>query len=258
MKLFYLFFLMPIFILNIYAEENNTSLNVDEKIGQYVPLDVTLLDEEGKEVTLKEIIDKPTILTLNYFRCTGICTPLLNGVAKAVKEVDMFSFGKDYQIVTISFDETDSYEVAKKKRDNFLDLIKKSEKKNGWHFLTGKAQNTKLVSDSVGFYFKKENDQFIHPGVIIFLSSKGKIIRYSYGVEFLKAEIETGILEAKNETPSISIRKFLPFCFSYDPEGRKYVFSFNKFFALFVTFLCVVFLVSLLIIRRRKEKNEGT
>lgn len=249
------YIVLIVFLINFhcFAQDLNDSLNIVEKSGQKLPLGVPLLDEEGKEIILKDIIDKPTILTLNFFTCTGICTPLLMGLAKAIKEVDTLSFGEDYQIVTISFDEKDTPEVAKKKRDNFLDFI---GKKNGWHFLTGKAQNTKLIADSVGFPFKKVKDQFIHPGVIIFLSEKGEIIKYAYGIEFLKAEIEMGLMEAKKEIVSTSIKKFLPFCFSYDPEGRRYVFSFTRFFAFFLTFTSLIFFVTLIILRKRKEKNE--
>ena len=60
-------------------------MGVDEKLGQTIPLDLMLVDEQGERVSLRDLLDKPTLLTLNYFRCAGLCTPLLNGVAEMLR-----------------------------------------------------------------------------------------------------------------------------------------------------------------------------
>jgi protein SCO1/2 len=59
-------------------------VGIDEKLGAQVPLDLVLNDEEGRPVKLGDLLGKPTILTLNYFRCAGICTPLLNGMVDVI------------------------------------------------------------------------------------------------------------------------------------------------------------------------------
>lgn len=59
-------------------------VGIDEKLGQFVPLDSVLRDEDGHNVALRSLVDRPTLLTLNYFRCAGICSPQLNALAEAV------------------------------------------------------------------------------------------------------------------------------------------------------------------------------
>ena len=47
-------------------------MGVDEHLGATVPRDLTLVDEGGHNVRLGALIDRPTILTLNYFTCAGL------------------------------------------------------------------------------------------------------------------------------------------------------------------------------------------
>jgi cytochrome oxidase Cu insertion factor (SCO1/SenC/PrrC family) len=94
-------------------------VGVDEKLGQTIPLDIKLVDEQGDRVVLRDLIDKPTLLTLNYFRCVGLCTPLLNGVAEMLQKIDQVP-GKDFQVLTVSFDPRDDAELAGHKKENYI------------------------------------------------------------------------------------------------------------------------------------------
>ena len=221
-------------------------VGIDEHLGAAVPLDLVLKDEEGKPVRLGDLIDKPTILTLNFFRCTGICTPLLNGVVETINQSPMIP-GKDYQIITVSFDDRDTPEIALGKRTNYLKQITKPFPPTAWHFLTGDSASTKSLCDAVGFKFKRQGDQFIHAGAIIFLSPKGKVTRYMYGITFLPADVQMAVIEAAKGEVRPTINKWLRFCFSYDPAGRGYVFSVTKAGASLVLVLAGIFLAYLLL-----------
>jgi protein SCO1/2 len=230
-------------------------VGIDEKLGATIPLDLVLKDEEGNPVKLGTLIDKPTILTLNFFRCTGICTPLLNGVVEVINRSEALP-GRDYQVVTVSFDDRDTPEVAMGKRTSYLKQIQKPFPPTAWHFLTGDAATTKALCDSVGFKFKRQGDQFIHAGAIIFLSPKGQVTRYMYGVTFLPADVQMAVNEAAKGEVRPTINKWLKFCFSYDPAGRGYVFSVNKAGATLVLVLAVAFLAYLLFKGPRKGKDD--
>ncbi len=130
-------------------------VGIDEKLGARVPLDLVLNDENGEPVTLGSLIDKPTILTLNYFRCAGICTPLLNGVADVVNQIKDQP-GQDFQVITVSFDPGDTPEIAAQKQANYLKEIKRPIAPAAWRFLTGPAPATRALCDAVGFNFKAQ------------------------------------------------------------------------------------------------------
>jgi protein SCO1/2 len=212
------------------AHAQGTSLGfvgIDEKPGAQVALDAVLKDEDGKAITLRELIDKPTILTLNYFRCAGICTPLLNGLVDTLNQIQLEP-GRNFQVITISFDPTDTPEVAHQKRISYLEQIKRPFPPTAWRFLTGDAQSTRRVADSVGFGYRAEGDQYIHAGAIMILSATGKVDRYFYGITFLPADLQMAIQDASHGQVNPTIAHVLTYCYSYDPESRRYVFNMTR------------------------------
>jgi protein SCO1/2 len=186
-----------------------------------------LKDESGNDVTLRQLIGKPTILTLNYFRCSGICTPLLNALADALNEVKLEPV-RDFQVITVSFDPTDTPEMAHEKRINYLKEMKRPFPPAAWRFLTGTAQATKEVCDSVGFGYRVVDYGFVHPGVIMVLSPQGNVSRYLYGITVLHADLEMAIQEAAAGQTRPSISRVLALCYNYDPESRRYVLSITR------------------------------
>ena len=119
------------------ANETNISpgqVAVDERLGQVAALDVVLKDEAGQPVVLRELVDRPTILTLNYFRCAGICSPQLNGLAEAVN-LTHAALGQGFRIITVSFDERDTPDIAQRKRLNYLQELKRPVTPHDWRFL---------------------------------------------------------------------------------------------------------------------------
>src|SRR5664279_1717807 len=229
-------------------------VGIDEKLGATIPLDLVLKGEDGQPVTLRQLIDKPTILTLNYFRCAGICTPQLSGVAEVLNRTEAVP-GKDLQVITVSFDERDEPEVAAQKRTNYLNEITRPFPPSAWRFLTGPGATTKALADAVGFKFKRDQDDFIHAAVIIFISPKGQITRYMYGVSYLPADVQMAAQEAARGEAQPTINKFLKFCFSYDPAGRKYVLNTTSIGATIIILAALIFVFALTR-RGRKSKSE--
>jgi protein SCO1 len=229
-------------------------VGVDEKLGQTVPLDLVLVDEQGDRVTLRKLLDKPSILTLNFFRCTGLCTPLLNGVAEVLQRTDQVP-GRDFQVLTVSFDPRDDAELAGKKKENYLKQLGPGFDKNAWRFLTGDPVTTKRLADAVGFRFAKSGDDFVHPGVIMVLSPEGKVSRYLHGVTFLPFDVKMAVAEAAQGRSGPTIARFLRFCYSYDPNGRRYFFDITRVSAAFTILLAAGFGVSLAVTRRRRKRT---
>jgi len=228
-------------------------VGIDEKLGGQVALDVTLKDEDGKDVTLRRLIDKPTILTLNYFRCIGICTPLLNGLTGMLNQI-LIEPGRDFQVITVSFDPKDTPEIARQKRINYLNQMKRPFQPLAWHFLTGDAQATRKVADSVGFNYRSDGDQFIHPGAIMVITAHGVVSRYMYGISFLPADVEMAVQEAAVGQVRPTISKVLAFCYSYDPAGRRYVLNITRAAGVAILALAGIFGAYLLAQGRSRKK----
>jgi protein SCO1 len=226
-------------------------IGISEKLGQFVPLDVELYDESGNLIQLKSLISKPTIFMFVYYKCPGICSPLLNEVAKIVEKMDL-ELGIDYQIVTLSFDADEKPELAADKKDSYLSLIKRKVDPKGWHFLTGDSANIHRLTDGAGFYFQRNGRDWIHAGALIVVSPQGKITRYLNGIQHLPFDVKMALMEAAEGRTGPTIAKVLSFCFTYDSEGKRYAFDFVRVSGVMVIGLVALFVV-VFVVRKPKK-----
>ena len=229
-------------------------VGIDEKLGQRAAIDLILKDEEGKAVPLRALIDKPTILTLIYFRCRDLCPLLLHGVVDVLNRTQSEP-GKDFQVITVSIDPRDTPEIAAEKRTNYLREITRPFPPAAWRFLTADAATTKALADSVGFKFKRQGEEFIHAAAIIFLSPAGDVTRYMYGTTYLPADLQMAVQEAARSEARPTINKWLKICFSYDPVARTYVLSFTKIGATITLLGAAIFLIVLVRAGRRRNRQ---
>ncbi|MBF0197903.1 MAG: SCO family protein [Planctomycetes bacterium] len=240
---------------------------VVEKLGAVIDLENTFTDEYGKEVKLGEYFDKPVILMPVYFRCPGICTPVLYEVASAINRCALTP-GKDYRIISISFDarEREVPDLAKNKKAAVYKEVISSGKElkktrvlnlepKDWVFLTGKEENIKKLTDSLGFHFLRDQEDFIHSGSVITLSPEGKIVRYLDGLKILAMELKLAIYDAETGTTASIMHKLERLCFAYDPQGRKHVLQINRIILL-VSIVPVSLFALFLFLRKKKKPQE--
>jgi len=240
---------------------NAGTLGIQEKLGDTIPLDLVFIDEKGNDVTLKKLMNgKPTILTLNYFRCAGICTPQLNELAKTLGRLDLAE-NTDYKVVTVSFAEDETFELAAAKRKNQIASIPREYLKDAWRFVIGKNKSSHILSEKVGFVFEKTvSDQgkvdYIHGAALIMISPEGKITRYLNGVEQLPFDVKMALIEASSGTVGPTVAKMVEYCFSYDPKGRTYIFMWEKLVAVFMTSVMIGFFIYLIRQGRKEDDRE--
>jgi protein SCO1/2 len=162
--------------------------------------------------------------------------------------------GKDFKLAAISFDPRDTPEAARQKKANYLNQMRRPFRPEAWLFLTGSAQDTKAVADSAGFRYRREGDMYVHPGAIIVLTPEGVISRYLYGTDFLPADVAMAVREAARGQVRPTISKMLAFCYTYDPEGRGYVFSVTRLVGAMTLVLAGIFVVIVVWGKARKKK----
>jgi protein SCO1/2 len=163
------------------------------------------------------------LLALVYYRCPMLCTQILNGVAGSLKAVSLDP-GKDFEVVSVSFDPKDTYELAASKKQTYMRRFGRTNSANGFHFLTGDPSNIKALTDAVGFHYKydAQTDQFAHASGIMILTPNGRMSRYFYGVEYAPRDVRLGLVEASQGKVGTLTDTILLFCYHYDAATGKY------------------------------------
>ena len=232
--------------------ETDVEVGVIEHLDEFIPMDAMLVDEHGDTVIIGDLIDKPTILNFVYYRCPGICSPLMDGLSSVMDASDLV-LGEDYQALTISFDPRENTELAIRKKNNYLALMdKKEEAENGWFFFTSDSANISRLTEATGFRYKPTGNDFIHAAVLVIVSPEGKISRYMNGIYFLPFELKMSIIDASEGKSGPTFNRVLQFCYSYDPEGQEYVLNITKISATLIIFFALVLFLVLLLFRKRK------
>ncbi|MGB3211914.1 MAG: SCO family protein [Desulforhopalus sp.] len=242
------------------TKDDDVELWIEEKTGQYLPLDLEFMDEEGKAIRLAEIIDRPTIFLPIYFYCPNICSKNLANLAIALNSLSLEA-GSEYRVIALSFNDAENHKDAARAKINYLKIVDKGFPPSAWRFLTGDEKAIKAATDAVGFRFKRIDDEtFIHPAALMTIAEDGKIIRYVYG-SFLAGDIDMGLADAVKGRPSLSVKRLLAYCFNYDPDKNKSVFQQVKigvllFFGIVIAFVFIFF-------KRKRSKildgrNDGS
>jgi len=215
-------------------------VGVSERLGQQAALDVVLADEDGKRVRFGDLVTMPTLLAPVYYSCPNECNVLLGTLANVLPQVGLTP-GRDYQVLAVSFDDRDTPATATKRKGDFLNAGAKGFPPQAWRFLTGDEANIRRLMDSVGFGYMRTGDTFRHSIVLVALSPSGRITRYLYGIRPLAFDIAMAATEAAEGRTGLSVQRAVAMCYTYDPQGRRYVFDFMKVAGAGVLFALALF-----------------
>jgi protein SCO1 len=199
-------------------------VGIEQRLDAQAPLSLAFRDEFNRTVSLSTFFHgKPVLLALVYYRCPMLCTQILTGVESSLKAVS-FNPGRDFEVLSVSFDPSDTAADAAFKRKMILQRYGRPDTANGWHFLTGDEAAIRALTDAVGFHYRFDpiTKQFAHASGIMILTPEGRVSRYFYGVEFAPRDVRLGLVEASTGKIGSPVDQILLFCFHYDPATGKY------------------------------------
>jgi protein SCO1/2 len=203
-------------------------VTVVEHLEEIVPLDLEFTDDLGKTVRFGDYFqgDKPVLLTLNYYGCPMLCGLQLNGILDGFKRMEWVP-GNQFEVVTLSFDPGETYKLARLKKQSYITEYGKSEAAKGWHFLTGREENIRKLTEAVGFDYRwdEESHQYVHAAVAVILTPQGKISRYLYGLVHDPQTLRLSLAEASEGKVGSTLDQFLLFCFHYNATEGKYALA---------------------------------
>src|SRR6266567_2833020 len=96
------------------------NVGIEQHLSEQIPPELTFRDESGKTVRLGEYFGKkPVILNLVYYNCPMLCGEVLSGLESALR-ILKFDVGKEFDVLTVSFDPRETPQMATAKKAEFL------------------------------------------------------------------------------------------------------------------------------------------
>jgi protein SCO1/2 len=203
-------------------------VGVTQRLNQMLPLDAQFVDDTGKTVRLGDYFGKrPAILSLVYYNCPLLCSEEMDGLASALMMVHLTP-GKDFNIVIISIDPSETPQLAAKKKAFYVKRYGHPETADGWHFLTGQQAAIDAVSNATGFGYVRvpgpdgKLTQFAHASAIEVVTTQGRLAQYYLGVEYSPKDILLGLIEASGNRIGSPVANILTYCYHYDPQTNRH------------------------------------
>jgi protein SCO1 len=248
--------LIALFLCINSAHADYSSAKIVRHLGKQIPLSLKFTNSKREQVLLKDLINKPSVIDFCYYRCAGICSPLMVEIANVIGKV-RYEAGEDYNIISISIDQNETPKMAAEKKRAMTGLINHKVSNSAWTFLTGDSTNIYKLTDAAGFEFKRTPGGFQHKGVLVFVDSTGKIVRYmnpNYtrkgDFQILPDAFELSIKDASNGEVKSTIENVLATCYSFIPKGK------DAFILLIILAGGLVTLSTVIIvIKKAKPKN---
>jgi len=233
-------------------------IGFDQNLDTHVPLDTSFNDESGHAVTLGDYFGtRPVVMVFAYYDCPMLCTLVINGLASAL-DVLSLEPGKDFEIVTVSFDPRDTPAAAAAKKAAYIARYKRPGAAASWHFLTGEQRSIDRLAHAAGFRYvwDTETKQFAHPTGIIVLTPDGRLARYLFGIEYGPRDLRYAVVEASNGKVGSAVDSLLLYCYHYDPTTGRYGVAIMRVvrIAAAATVLC---LGAFIVVMVRSEKRRG-
>jgi protein SCO1/2 len=199
-------------------------VGIEQNLNEQIPPDLTFTDASGRQVRLGDYFGKkPMILNLVYFTCPMLCGEELNGLESALR-VLKFDVGKEFDVITVSFDPKDTPAAAAKKKAEILKRYNRAGADQGWHFLVGNQDAIDKIAKASGFEYEYDTktQQFAHSTAIMVLTSQGKIAQYYYGIDYPPKDLRLALVDASQEKIGNVVDEVLLYCYHYDPSKGKY------------------------------------
>ena len=200
-------------------------VKIEQRLNEQLPLGLRFKDAAGREVSLNEYFNrgKPVVLSLVFYKCPMLCDQILTGLMASLR-AQSFDVGKEFDVVTVSFDPRETPELAAEKKQSLIERYNRPGAERGWHFLVGDQENIRLLTDAVGFRYNydEKTDQFAHAAGIMVLTPEGKLSRYFYGVEYFPKDLRLGLIEASDNRIGSVVDQLLLYCYHYDPATGRY------------------------------------
>lgn len=233
-------------------------IGFDQNIGQRLPLDAPVRDEEGRVVPIGAYFGRrPVVLIFSYYNCPMLCSQVIGGLASALGVISLEP-GRDLEVVAVSFDSRDTPGSAHGKKSEYLRRYGRPEAAAASHFLTADQTSIERLTRAAGFRYAwdEQTKQFAHPSGVIVLTPDGRLARYMFGIEYGPRDLRLALVEASEGRVGTAVDTLLLYCYHYDPMTGRYGFLVMRALRI-AGAITVLLLGSFVLLMLRRERRRA-
>jgi protein SCO1/2 len=197
----------------------------EPKLGERLPLDVQVTDENGSLVPVSSFFPgtKPVLVVFYYQSCPMLCSLQLESVVASLKGTKYIT-GRDFAFVAISMDPNDTVEGSQKAKQKTMAAYGQAGSEGGFHFVTGTADAIKRITTAAGYryYWDEETKQWAHASGVLLVAPDGRMARFLPGIEPFPRDLQLGLLEASEGKIGTIVDRAILYCYQYNEASGRY------------------------------------
>lgn len=238
-----------------------TDVGIIERLGTQVDLQLSFTDESGNTRPLSSHIipERPLVLLPVYYRCPRICSLTLRKLSALINELALTP-GRDYTVAVLSFDPAETAQLAQQRHRSFTAQLSAARpEESSVSFLTGEPQNIDRLMNQVGFFYRRDGDDWSHVTALILLTPAGEISRYFYGIDFPPSAVRRALVEAAAGKIGSPVDRMLLYCFRYDPARGRYtplIWNITRVVCISVALVLLLVLLGLFLKEKRTANDK--
>jgi protein SCO1/2 len=240
-----------------------SAIGVDQKLNDYVPMDLRFTDSNGTQVALRSLFQgRPVVLMPVFYECAGVCNLELVGMADALRGFRNDSVGEDFDVVTFTIKPTETVEHAAARKSVILDLYNRRGADEAWHFLVADYATIRKLTDAIGFRYSydEKTGAVLHPAAAVVLTPEGQISKYFLDTEYPQQLLLDSIKDAAKGRVGVKADDTSIWnCIQIDPITGQRTLNIMKAVNLAGVFTLVVLAVSVvyMTVKYKNKPIEG-
>lgn len=245
---------------------NNAEVRIEQKLNTIIPGDIQFTNSYGEKVDTSQMFgEKPTLLLMVFYQCSGVCTIELNNLVTTLRGLKKDNTGEQFNVVVVSIDPNETPELAAQKREMYVDMYmydqedKRKGSEKGWNFYVGDAGSIDRLAKSVGFYFVRDevSGNITHPAALMVVSPKRRMTRYFVSQEFNARPVLLALQDsAEDKVGDRDIFTSLISCVNVDPLTGKRSLNVMNVIRLGGIATMLAFGISVFVMNRRSKVKK--
>ena len=193
-----------------------------------LPLVTSVTDESGRQHSLADFVDRPTVFVFADYACRTLCGPAVAFVADALEQSGLRA-GEQFRLVVMGLgDGAEGAGIG-----TWREHLRGSRVDAATAFLTADHRTIAAATAALGYHYRydPEAGQYIHPAAAFVLRADGKVSRVLTELGLTPQDLRLALIEASEGRIGTLGDQVRLICSAFDPRTGGYTLAISRVLA---------------------------